>query len=197
MPIPIHTSDPRVKRTRQLLQQAFLALMQEKGFQDTTVQDIADRATVNRATFYAHFTDKYDLIDSCIREQFQQLLISKLPAQSQWSVANLHLLIATVFDFLAFVQHDCTPAQRELDPTLESAVQEEVYGVLLRWLRPRVPTESAAQPETVARVTSWAIFGTAGQWCRGTRTPPSPAMTRQVLAVVQGGLTAIIATSVG
>ena len=197
MPIPIHTTDPRVKRTRQLLQQAFLALLQDKGFQEMTVQDIADRATVNRATFYAHFTDKFDLMDSCIREQFQQLLVGKLPPQSRWSTENLQLLIATVFDFLAFVHHDCTPAQRELDPMLESAVQEEVYGVLLRWLQPLVPISSPAQPETVARVTSWAIFGTAGQWCRGTRTPPSPAMTRQVLAVVQGGLTAIIATSVG
>ena len=80
---------------------------------------------------------------------------------------------------------------------LETAVQEEVYGVLLRWLHPLLAEGNAAQPETVARVTSWAIFGTAVQWCRGTRTPAAPAMARQVLAVVQGGLTAIIAAPMG
>ena len=51
--------DPRVKRTRKLLQQAFLELFQEKGFASISIQDITERATVNRATFYAHFPDKY------------------------------------------------------------------------------------------------------------------------------------------
>ena len=47
--------DLRVMRTRQLLEESFLALMEEKGFQSVTVQDITNRATINRATFYAHF----------------------------------------------------------------------------------------------------------------------------------------------
>ncbi len=63
--------DPRVKRTRKLLQQAFLELFQEKGFAAISIQDITERATVNRATFYAHFQDKYALLDSIIREQCQ------------------------------------------------------------------------------------------------------------------------------
>jgi len=64
----MNPNDPRVKRTRQLLQQALMDLLREKGFQAITVQDIAERATLNRATFYAHFTDKYDLIDNVMRE---------------------------------------------------------------------------------------------------------------------------------
>src|ERR1700730_2122172 len=45
--------DPRVKRTRQLLQRAFLELFGEKGIESISIQEITDRATVNRATFYA------------------------------------------------------------------------------------------------------------------------------------------------
>jgi AcrR family transcriptional regulator len=56
------------------LEQAFLELLEEKGFQSVTVQDITDRATVNRATFYAHFEDKYALFDHIVRETFQQTL---------------------------------------------------------------------------------------------------------------------------
>ena len=55
--------DPRVKRTRQSLEQAFVDLLHEKGFQAITVQDITQRAGLNRATFYAHFPDKYALLD--------------------------------------------------------------------------------------------------------------------------------------
>ena len=51
--------DPRVKRTRGLLLKSFGDLLAEKSFDAITVQDIAERSTINRATFYAHYVDKY------------------------------------------------------------------------------------------------------------------------------------------
>src|SRR4051794_4639849 len=54
--------DRRVGRTRQLLSEALLALIQEKGFDAVTVQDVIDRANVGRSTFYSHFVDKEDLL---------------------------------------------------------------------------------------------------------------------------------------
>ncbi|WP_410983468.1 TetR/AcrR family transcriptional regulator [Bacillus cereus] len=68
-----NTNDPRVKRTRQLIQDAFVALIGEKGFENVTVQHIAERAPVNRATFYSHYHDKYDLLDKCIEEMLASL----------------------------------------------------------------------------------------------------------------------------
>jgi AcrR family transcriptional regulator len=64
------TEDLRVRRTRKLLMQAMLALTSEKGFSALTVQDIADRAMVNRATFYRHYLDKYDLLDKYMNEVY-------------------------------------------------------------------------------------------------------------------------------
>ncbi len=54
--------DPRVRRTRQLLHDALIELIPEKGYNDITIQDITDRATLNRATFYLHYRDKHDLL---------------------------------------------------------------------------------------------------------------------------------------
>lgn len=54
--------DIRIQRTRQLLQQALFDLTLEKGFASVTVRDIAERAKVNRSTFYRHYLDKYDLL---------------------------------------------------------------------------------------------------------------------------------------
>ena len=54
--------DRRVQRTHQLLRTALFALIQEKGFEKLSVQDILDRANVGRATFYAHFDNKEDLL---------------------------------------------------------------------------------------------------------------------------------------
>jgi AcrR family transcriptional regulator len=58
------TPDRRVQRTQQLLQTALMALIQEQGYEALTVQDIIDRANVGRATFYAHFDSKEDLLVS-------------------------------------------------------------------------------------------------------------------------------------
>jgi AcrR family transcriptional regulator len=54
--------DRRVQRTQQLLREAVFALIKEKGFEKLSVQDIIDRANVGRATFYAHFDNKEDLL---------------------------------------------------------------------------------------------------------------------------------------
>lgn len=54
--------DRRVRRTRQLLRDALLALMVEQGYEGLTVQDILDRADLGRATFYTHYQDKQDLL---------------------------------------------------------------------------------------------------------------------------------------
>ncbi len=54
--------DPRVVRTRRLLREAFMELVAEKGYWDITIQDITDRATLNRVTFYLHYDNKEDLL---------------------------------------------------------------------------------------------------------------------------------------
>lgn len=56
-------TDLRVKRTHKMIIEAFIHLVEEKGYDNLTVQEIADEAMINRATFYAHFKDKQDLYD--------------------------------------------------------------------------------------------------------------------------------------
>src|SRR5437016_4575586 len=130
--------DPRVKRTRGLLQQALMELMAEKSFPAITVQDIADRATINRATFYAHFEDKEALLEYTIRDGIKQRLHRRLPEDSHFSQENLAQLILTVCEFLAEMGH-CPPPHRQFEPLMEKQVKGELYEVLQAWLR-KMPT---------------------------------------------------------
>src|SRR6202041_3299231 len=66
--------DPRIRRTRQLLQGALQTLMQTKSFDEISVQDITEAATVNRATFYDHYTDKFALLEAMVAGGFHRLL---------------------------------------------------------------------------------------------------------------------------
>jgi AcrR family transcriptional regulator len=65
--------DRRSQRTRRLLHRAIMSLMQEKRYDSITVQDIIDRADVGRSTFYAHYQDKEDLVDSNLQEILDDL----------------------------------------------------------------------------------------------------------------------------
>ncbi len=78
--------DRRVQRTRQLLQDALVSLIQEKGYEAVTVQDILDQANVGRSTFYAHFRDKEELLLSRfehLRSEFERHQQQRLSSTSE------------------------------------------------------------------------------------------------------------------
>ena len=66
-------TDARVRRTRDALGDALIALMQEKPFDTITVQNVLDRAHVSRSTFYSHYSDKDDLLMSDAEEFFEAI----------------------------------------------------------------------------------------------------------------------------
>jgi AcrR family transcriptional regulator len=66
-------TDARVRRTRDALGDALIALMQEKPFDTITVQEVLDRAHVSRSTFYTHYSDKDDLLMSDAEEFFEAI----------------------------------------------------------------------------------------------------------------------------
>jgi AcrR family transcriptional regulator len=66
--------DPRVRRTRKLLQDALVELMGDRSFESITVRDIAHTATVNHATFYRHYPDKYHLAQAVFAEAFDSMV---------------------------------------------------------------------------------------------------------------------------
>jgi AcrR family transcriptional regulator len=190
----MNEADPRVKRTRKLLQDAFMALLAEKSFQAISVQDIAERATLNRATFYAHFEDKYALMDYMVRDTFREAVARRLAAGVPFTLVNLHLLVVTACEFLAQFNGHCAPADRDLDPRIEAQVQQELYTFLLVWLAqaPLLASSPRVNGQTAALVMSWSIFGAGIEWSRGERTVSADEWARQVLAVIVGGVSHVV-----
>ena len=67
-------TDPRASRTEALLRDAFIGLLEENRFETITVGEIAQRAKVNRSTFYRHYQDKYDFAAHIIEASFRELI---------------------------------------------------------------------------------------------------------------------------
>jgi AcrR family transcriptional regulator len=74
--------DRRVARSREMLHQAMLSLIIEKGYEEITVEDICERANVGRSTFYAHFTSKDDLKRRGLEHLRQELIEQQRKASS-------------------------------------------------------------------------------------------------------------------
>ncbi|MCL4394552.1 MAG: TetR/AcrR family transcriptional regulator [Chloroflexi bacterium] len=182
--------DPRTKRTRQLLIKAFEELLGEKSFEAITVQDIADRATVNRATFYAHFEDKFDLIDQAFDEAFAQALHKNVPPGSEFSPTNVQLLIQTICEFMEQLHGRCeTSSHTQIDSRLEQQVRFQLRKVLLEWVKTREDLSSSRQDaELRATITSWAIYGACVWWSQGERKESAQEFPRRVLPLIMAGL---------
>src|SRR5690606_1863878 len=93
-----HRSDPRTIRTRASLVEALRSLLHEKPFHDVTVKDIAARAAVHRATFYAHFDDKHAMVGDLFRERFAALLGDHLPKESSSPREFVRALVLAVLE---------------------------------------------------------------------------------------------------
>lgn len=192
--MPVNPNDPRVIRTRQLLTQAFMELLKEqKNIYSISVQDIAERATLNRATFYAHFEDKYAFLEHWIGEKFHKTIEEALPNSSLSDMSSLRTLIATVFDFLAYTRQVMKPEDSQFEPLFEIAMQKQLYLVLTKWLAE--VSDAGVSRDTVsatALVTSWGIFGAAVQWSRSPQNRTAEEMVRDVLVVVAASLAAVM-----
>src|SRR6516225_7706562 len=68
------TTDPRILRSRRMLMEALAKLLTQKEFEEISVQEIADEATLNRATFYLHYPDKNALLQAMTESRFRDLI---------------------------------------------------------------------------------------------------------------------------
>lgn len=97
----VNEEDLRVRRTKKLLTEALLGLMQERAFEKISVNDLCERAMVHRATFYNHFDDKYDLFNYALDEIEEEMLLSTIEKGNFSTSKEMYVSIITrVFDFI-------------------------------------------------------------------------------------------------
>ncbi len=194
MAISTERIDPRVQRTRGLIQQAFQALMREQGFESITIQSITERATVNRSTFYAHFTDKYDLMDTLMREQVRDVLRRTLPDDAPVNRAHLHALTRAICEYLMnFQSARCQAAGHDqCEPLIEAAVQAELHSFIEAWFK-RLPGPTTPPDVSVAMaasIASWTIFGAGLHWRNAAQRCSLDDLSWQVVAALTKGVPA-------
>lgn len=97
-------TDLRVLRTRQSIRRAFYELIQEKGYEAITIQDIAERAMINRNTFYLHHQNKPDLLNAFMVELLSELKSAVVLCpfnMSPFHISTLETVMQTILEHIS------------------------------------------------------------------------------------------------
>ena len=173
--------DHRVKRTRNLILKSFGELLAEKNFENISVQDVTDKAEINRATFYKHFVDKYALLDYSINQMFMQEIEKRTLNACHYTPDNLRNLILAVCEFLSHLHSDCAQPHQQFESLVETQIKKQLFDLLSYWLKQSNVKISTDMPATVA---TWAIYGLASHYSHLKKRPALEKFVEDAMPLV-------------
>jgi len=166
-------TDARVRRTRDALGDALIALMQEKAFETITVQEVLDRAHVSRSTFYTHYSDKDDLLMSDSEEFFEAL---SMALSAHGDKSDRVFPVKEFFNHLADVQpfYKALVKSGKFQENMELARGHFARGIERRLSElPRAKSIPANERSAIAFTHAGALLSLLTWWLdRGMREPP-------------------------
>jgi AcrR family transcriptional regulator len=173
------TTDPRILRSRRMLMEALARLLMKKEFEDISVQEVADEATLNRATFYLHYPDKNALLQAMTASRFRDLIERRSITFADCNGA-LRAIALGVCDYL--VESTGCPTQLSrmafegsIIPIVEDMFKE---GLALHGLAPGV------DGALLATTAAWAVFGAARRWFQTPNRIPAEEMAARIETMV-------------
>ena len=172
-------SDPRVLRSRRMLMDALLNLLKRKEFDDISVQEIADEATLNRATFYLHYPDKNALLQAMTEARFRDLVAKRGLSFTDCDEA-LRAIALGVCDYLA--ETAGCPTQLVRMP-LEGSIIPVIEGIFREGAASHGAT--GTDSELLGTTAAWAIFGAARRWHQMPNRIPAEEMAAKIEALVK------------
>jgi AcrR family transcriptional regulator len=164
--------DPRIARSTRALGRALVELIQERDYREVTVQQVLDRAGVGRATFYAHYRNKDDVLHS----SYDRLFAALEPLAARPSPTGPRLF--PVAEFLGHLGD-----ARTLVEGLRRAGQlEEAWGLFTGYMARIIERQLATRPRMgrhisrplVARMLAGALMESVRWWINHP-VPPPPA----------------------
>jgi AcrR family transcriptional regulator len=176
----LEATDPRILRSRRMLMDSLAKLLTEKEFEDISVQEIADEATLNRATFYLHYPDKNALLQAMSDARFRGLIERRGISFTNCDGA-LRAIALGVCDSLTEITR--CPVKGSRIP-LEGSIIPVVEGIFKEGFahHAMAPGVDAALLATTA---AWAIFGAARRWSQTPDRIPAEEMAVKIEAMVK------------
>lgn len=165
-------TDARVRYTRARIRDAFLQCLKEKPVNRITVKEVCERAEINRATFYAHYTDVYDLLEKLEEETLDGLrrfIANRSDKDSD--------LLPAILKGMAGPQSDSAVlASPNGDPGFAGKLTELFHQEFICRMSSQLPTASRETREQVYRFLAGGCSNLISGWVKGGMTIPAEEM---------------------
>lgn len=127
-------TDRRIRRTRTLLRQGLIHLLETKDIKDISVKELSDLADINRGTFYLHYNDIYDMLGKMEDElftEFNEILDRTLTPEANCSETTFQEIFAFLERNRAFARVTMGPhGDLAFVNRMKSLVKERIYSIL-------------------------------------------------------------------
>ena len=159
-------TDPRVLRTRKLIMDSFIELSGKKEFKDITVKDITTEAMINRATFYYHFEDIYDLLEKVLSEVLLVNLNYDIYENDELNEEVFVRIFIAITDFQKSLSNRC---HRGYEDTIARIIREQLEIIFYKMLLKQNSTEDEQVLKVSAVMLSWGIYGASVEWRKNSK----------------------------
>lgn len=131
----MNEKDPRAVRTKNLIKESFVKLLEEKDFKYITIKDITTKATINRATFYAHYIDKYILLEELIVDCFEEMLPVEISNAINLTEDIIKELILFLYEYNINFYHTRKIDSTSIASTVDNLLKHKIDNLIEKILK--------------------------------------------------------------
>ncbi|MED3563422.1 TetR/AcrR family transcriptional regulator [Bacillus xiapuensis] len=176
-------TDPRILRTRKLIMDSFIELSGKKEFKDITIKDITTEAMVNRATFYYHFEDKYDLLEKILSEVLLINLNFDLAPHNELNEDVLVQIFLAITNFQNSLSNRCHSGYED---TISRIIRDQLEIIFYKMLLKQHATDENQALKRTAVLLSWGIYGASVEWRRNREVLPEEFIKSVIPYILYG-----------
>jgi Transcriptional regulator len=190
-----HSGDRRVIRTRQMLREALFALIEERGYDALTIQDITERANIGRATFYVHYQDKEQLLLTSVKELLDDLRMRCQPLSAVDVLVTQQSLSVILFQHVSehaslyraiLSERGAALIITRLRTEMAVHIQQLVLNQLIAVATVSLPVDMLAE---YCAASLWSLVG---WWLRHDFPLPAEAMGQLYWQLINHGLSSTL-----
>lgn len=183
----MNEKDPRAVRTKNLIKESFVKLLEEKDFKYITIKDITTKATINRATFYSHYIDKYILLEELIVDCFEEMLPTEVSSAINLNENIIKELILFLYEYnINFYQ------TRKIDSTSIASIVDNLLRHKIDNLIEKILKNMAGRGELdckdtniLVKIISSSIYSCA-QYCYINKNDKEYAIEKTLSFIMSG-----------
>ncbi|WP_411681292.1 TetR/AcrR family transcriptional regulator [Clostridium thailandense] len=183
----MNEKDPRAVRTKNLIKESFAKLLEEKDFKYITIKDITTKATINRATFYAHYLDKYILLEELIIDRFEEMLPIKISSAINLNEDIIKELILFLYEYNIYFYQRCKIDSTSIASIVDNLLRSKIDNLIEKTLKSMADRDEIDYKDIniLVKIISSSIYSSS-QYCYSNKNDKEHTIEKTLNFIMNG-----------